>query len=95
MKVRTINYSESFLSNSKSNSSLIKKLTAGMQCALLCVRDLANGDHLIDSTALTSAQTERKLVVIVGIDTDLLVILISQSSSEMCIREPMVKRSNI
>ena len=62
---------------------------------ILCVRDLANGDHLIVSTALTAAQTERKLVVIVGIDTDLLVILISQSSSEICIREPMVTRSNI
>ena len=62
---------------------------------ILCVRDLANGDHLIVSTALTSAQTERKLVVIVGIDTDLLVILISQSSSDICIREPMVTRSNI
>ena len=62
---------------------------------ILCVRDLANGDHLIVSPALTSAQTERKLVVIVGIDTDLLVILISQSSSEICIREPMVTRSNI
>ena len=62
---------------------------------ILCVRDLANGDHLTVSTALTSAQTERKLVVIVGIDTDLLVILISQSSSEICIREPMVTRSNI
>ena len=62
---------------------------------ILCVRDHANGDHLIVSTALTSAQTERKLVVIVGIDTDLLVILISQSSSEICIREPMVTRSNI
>ena len=62
---------------------------------ILCGRDLANGDHLIVSTALTSAQTERKLVVIVGIDTDLLVILISQSSSEICIREPMVTRSNI
>ena len=35
---------------------------------ILCVRDLANGDHLIVSTALTSAQTERKLVVIVGIE---------------------------
>ena len=62
---------------------------------ILCVRDLANGDHLIVSTALTSAQTERKLVVIVGIDTDLLVILISQSSSEICMRVPMVTRSNI
>ena len=62
---------------------------------ILCVRGLANGDHLIVSTALTSAQTERKLVIIVGIDTDLLVILISQSSSEICIREPMVTRSNI
>ena len=62
---------------------------------ILCVCDLANGDHLVVSTALTSAQTERKLVVIVGIDTDLLVILISQSSSEICIRQPMVTRSNI
>ena len=33
---------------------------------IVCVRDLANGDHLIVSTALTSAQTGRKLVVIVG-----------------------------
>ena len=62
---------------------------------IVCVRDLANGDHLIVSTALTSAQTGRKLVVIVGTDTDLLVILISQSSSVICIREPMVTRSNI
>ena len=61
---------------------------------ILCVRDLANGDHLIVSTALTSAQTERKLDIVV-IDTDLLVILISQSASEICIREPMVTRSNI
>ena len=36
---------------------------------ILCVRDLANGDHLIVSTALTSAQTERKLVVIVRISS--------------------------
>ena len=57
---------------------------------ILCVRYLANGDHLIVSTALTSAQTERKLVVIVGIDTDLLVILISQSTSDIDIREALV-----
>ena len=62
---------------------------------ILCVRDLANGDHLIVSTALTSAQTERKLVGIVGTDTDFLMIIISQSSSDICIREPMVTRSNI
>ena len=57
---------------------------------ILCVRDPANGDHLIFSslsTALTSAQTERKLVGIVGTDTDLLVILISQSYSDICIRD--------
>ena len=57
---------------------------------ILCVRDLADGYHPIVSTALTSAQTKRKLVVIVGIDTDLLVILISQSSSDSDIREPLV-----
>ena len=41
---------------------VVKQLTAGMQCAYYVfrsVRDLANGDHLIVSTALTSAQTER------------------------------------
>ena len=62
---------------------------------ILCVRDLANGDNLIVSTALTSAQTERRFVVIVGTDIDLLVILISQSPSDICIREPMATRSNV
>ena len=57
---------------------------------ILCVRDLADGDHRIVSTVLTSAQTKRKLVVIVGTDTDLQVILISQSSSDIDIREPLV-----
>ena len=59
---------------------------------ILCVRDLADGDHLIVSMALTSAQTERKLVVVVGTDTDLLVIQISQSSSDKIIdiHEPLV-----
>ena len=46
-------------------------------------QDPADADHLIVSTALTLAQTERKTVIVVGTDTDLLVMLIYQSSSDM------------
>ena len=48
-----------------------------------CVTYHPNGaDHLIVSTALTLAQTERKPVVVGGTDTDLLVMLIYRSSSD-------------
>ncbi len=48
---------------------------------------LGEGDHHLAhtdiSTALTLAQRERKPGVVVGTDTDLVVLLISQYSSDM------------
>ena len=71
------------LANSKNKARLIDKLTTELQRAgVLMKQDPADADHLIVSTALTLAQTERKQVV-VGTDTDLLVMFISQSSSDM------------
>ena len=57
-------------------------------------QDPADADILIVSTALTLAKTERRPVVVVGTDIDLLVMLISQSSSDMgihmlCHRNPL------
>ena len=49
---------------------------------MLVKQDPADADHLIVSTALTLAQAERKPVFVVGTDTDLLVMLISRSSSD-------------
>ena len=50
---------------------------------MIVKQDPADADHLIVSTALTLAQTERKPVVVAGTDTDLLAMLISQCSSDM------------
>ena len=60
---------------------------------MIVKQDTADADHLIVSTALTLAQTERKPVVVVGTDIDLQVMLISQFSSDMdihmlCHRNP-------
>ena len=72
------------LANSKNKARLIDKLSTELQHAgVLVKQDPADADHLIVSTALTLAQTERKPVVVVGTDTNLLVMLISQSSSDM------------
>ena len=56
-----------FLANSKNKAKLIDKLTTELQRAgVLVKQDTADADHLIVSTALTLAQTERKPVVVVG-----------------------------
>ena len=52
------------------------------RAGVLVKQDPADADHLIVSTALTLAQPERKPVFVVGTDTDLLVMLISRSSSD-------------
>ena len=68
---------KAFLANTNSKPRLIKTFTAKVQCAgVLLEQDLADGDHFIVSTALTSAQTEMKLVFTIGTAIDLLVILI-------------------
>ena len=82
--MKTTTTQKAFLTNSKNKARLIVKLTTELQHAGVIVKqDAADADHLIVSTALTLAQTERKPVVVVGTDTDVLVILISQSSSDM------------
>ena len=73
-----------FIANSKNKARLIDKLTTELQGAgVLVKQDQADADHIIVSTALTLAQTERKPVIVVGTYTDLLVMFISQSSSDM------------
>ena len=82
--MKTIITQKAFLDNSKNKARLIDKLTTELQRAGVFVKqDPADSDHLIVSTALTLAQTERKPVVVVGTDTNLLVMFISQSSSGM------------
>ena len=81
---RTTRRTKAVLANSKNKARLIVKLTTDLKHADVIVKqDRVDADHLIVSTALTLAQTERKSVVVVGTDTDLLVMLISQCSSDM------------
>ena len=82
--MKTITTQKAFLANSKNKARLIVKLTTELRHAGVIVKqDTADADHLIVSTAMTLAQTERKPVVVVGTDTDLLVMLVSQCSSDM------------
>ena len=61
------------LANSKKKARLIDKLKTELQRAgVLVKQDPVDADLLIVSTALTLAQTERKPVVVVGTDIDLL-----------------------
>ena len=84
--MKTTTTHKGFLANSKSKARLIDKLTTELQRAgVLVKQDPADADHIIVSTALTLAQTERKPVVVVGTDTDLLEMLISKSPSDMAI----------
>ena len=84
MKTKTTTTQKTFLANSKNKARLIDKLTTELHHAgVLVKQDPADADHLIVSTALTLSQTEMKPVVVVGTDTDVLVMLISQSFSDM------------
>ena len=82
--MKTTTTQKAFLTNSKNNAWLIDKLTTKMHRAgVLVKQDPADADHLIVSTPLTLAQTEGEPVVVVGTDSDLLVMFISESSSDM------------
>ena len=97
--MKTTTTPKAFLVNSKNKARLIDKLTTELHYAGVIVKQDAEGaDHLINglivSMALTLPHTERKPVVVVGTDTDLLVMLISQCSSDMdihmsCHRNPL------
>ena len=94
--MKTTTTQKASLANSKNKARLIDKLTTELQRVRVLVKqDHADADHLIVYTALTTlAQTKRKPVVVVGTDTDLVVMFISQSSSNMdihvlCHRNPL------
>ena len=86
---------KAFLANGKNKGRLMGKLIIELpRAGVLVKQDPAEADHRMVSTALTLAHTERKSVVVVGTDTDLLVMFISQSSSDMdihvlCHRNPL------
>ena len=83
------------LANGKNKARLIDKLRTELQHAgVLVKQDPADADPLIVSTALTLAQTERKPVVVVGTDIDLLVMVISPYSSDMGIHQSWVQLRN-
>ena len=85
--MKTTTTQTTFLAKCKNEARLIDKLTTDLRRAgVLVKQDPVDADHLIVSTALTLAQTERimerKPVFVVGTDTDLLVMLISRSYSD-------------
>ena len=79
--MKTTTTQKTFLANSKNEARLIDKLTTDLR-RVLVKQDPVDADHLIVSMVLTLAQTERKPVFVIGTDTDLLVMLISRSSSD-------------
>ena len=81
--MKTTTTQKTVLANSMNEARLIDKLTTYTRRAgVLVKQDPVDADRLIVSTVLTLAQTERKPVFVVGTDTDLLVMLISRSSSD-------------
>ena len=75
---------KALLANSNNKYRLIDKLTTELlPTCVLVKQDPADADQLIVSTALTLAQTDRKLVIVVATYTDLLVMFIYQSPSDM------------
>ena len=74
--MKTTTTQKTFLANSKNKARLIDKLTKELRRAGVLVKlDPVDADHLIVSTEMTP-------VFVVGTDTDLLVMLISRSSSD-------------
>ena len=73
-----------FLANSKNKSRLISRLMAELdEVGISCKQHKADADHLIVSTAITIATTTTKPVVVVGTNTDLLVMLVVLSPPEL------------
>ena len=71
-----------FLANSKNKQRLIEMVSEKMRMAgIRVIQAEADADTLIVSTALTVAEKEEVPVVVVGTDTDLLVMLVARASS--------------
>ena len=82
MKVTTTK--TAFLANRNNKSRLIEHLISQFQGnGVLCKQHHADADHLIVSTAMAEASKESRPVVVVGTDTDLLVMLVAQAMQDM------------
>ncbi len=82
-----------FLANSSNKARLIDSLSEKMRSAGIRVEQAtADADTLIVSTALTVADAAEQSVVVVGTDTDILVMLVARASSKLSMY--MLCRSN-
>ena len=94
-EMKTTTSQRSFLANSKNKSRLIEKLILELQNeGIQTDQHDADADPLIVSTALNLSQLDSSAVIVVGTDTDLLVMLLSLALPEsniyfLCHRNPL------
>ena len=82
--MKTTTSKKAFLGNGKNKDRLIKKLMEKFEDKELTVKQsTADADWLIVSTAMEAAQTHNILIVVVGTDTDLLVMMVAQASPDI------------
>ncbi|KAL8606327.1 hypothetical protein ACOMHN_050807 [Nucella lapillus] len=73
-----------FLANHRNKARLITKLMPKLESSdVTCSQSPADADYLISNTALTSANLLDRPVVLVGTDTDLLVMLVDKADPTM------------
>src|SRR6218665_2975989 len=78
-QMKAVSTQASFLANAASKSRLIGMIIKKFQHHRINTKQAdADADSLIASTGLTLAKSEKKPVVIIGTDSDLLVIIVSQ-----------------
>ncbi len=80
-EMKTMTSQTSFLANGSNKTRLIEMLTDELRHSNITVKQAeADADSLIISTALSVSQSLSKPVVVIGTDTDLLVMLVSQAT---------------
>ena len=84
-EMRTVTAQTSVVANGSNKSRLIQMLRKQFEQNNISSKQAeADADSLITSTALTLAKSEQRPIVVIGNDTDLLVILVSQVTQDMC-----------
>lgn len=82
--MKAVTTQTSFFGNGCNKSRLIEMIRKEFQQQGITSKQAeADADSLIANTGLTLAKTHERPVVVMGTDTDLLVILVSQGTSEM------------
>lgn len=94
-EMKTVTTQASFLANRANKSRLIRMIRRKFEHHRINTKQAeADADSLIATTGLTLARSESKPVVVIGTDTDLLVILVSQvtpgMSMYMCGNNPPI-----